>query len=587
MANLLYLMNKATIIDTKAGQIVQDTIADYNHGNVTTKTDLLYRLLSKLKLFYESANKPLIKRRYARGLPDRFEFNDTINEAVADMKAMAIESDNILDIINQSYTQVEFDRTRIQNSMRLIESLYKKAGQLINDLESNDIFIEEFANLDIFDESACEDEQVYINTAFGYITLALVDSLNINENISCLEILDGSNGFPGNTHQADSIDNEVRFVGEDGIQSDIGAVIDNNADTWLEYELFKVSQDVYISTLGMGFNYQEGISWITNSDELRLSLKITFNDLEEMNVLSLSPFIPSDKDALPASITNITISDGRGRVQRLVEGFIERFNRERVYLFPRQKVKTIILEFIQPYAYATKIGHLYYQEITTDNINYFTQHELKSNKRVNEELPSSSAVGLVYDDEKQLYVQPKTGGAIHDVPVDKQELFSVPDGIDPNIRGGFEILPAYRFQISIKEITCENNRYNGLAEYVSIEYKTQTPVNSIRLEAEEEIPGIFQESETDKDWVRYNISVDNGENWYPIIPRGLYKRGGAEKYLVNSMTPQEMHSDNIGYIETGSEVNSVRVKIQLERPADIPDAEAFSPVVYNYTLQTI
>ena len=587
MANLLQFMNKATIIDQKAEQIVQDTIADYNHGRVTTKTALLYRLLVKLKQFYQSANKPLIKRRYADGLPDRFEFNNTINEAIADIKAMDLESGNILDIINQSYTQIEFDRTRTLNSMRLIESLYKKADQLINDLDSNDIFIEDFANLDNFDNGACENEQVNINTTFGYVTLALDSNANINGDIECLEVLGGSNGFPGNTHQADCVDDEVRFTGEDGVHSDIGAVIDGSSDTWLEYELFKVSQGVYVNTLGMGFNYQEGISWVSDSNELRLSLKITFKELADMNTLSLAPFIPSDKDALPASIISITISDGRGSVQRLVEGFIEHFNREKVYLFPRQKVRAIIIEFNQPYAYATKIGHLYYQEITTDNINYFTQNELKSNKRVNEELPSSSAVGLIYDDEKQLYVQPKTGGAATDISADKQDLFSVPSDIERNIRGDFEILPAYRFQISVKNITCENNTYSEIAEYVSKEYGAQTPVNSIRLEAEEEVPGIFDVSDFDKDWVRYYISVDDGENWYPIIPRGMYKRDGADKYLVNSMVPQEMRSDHIGYIETGSDVYKIRVKIQLERPVDIPDAESYSPVVYNYTLQTI
>jgi hypothetical protein len=581
-------MNKATIIDTKAEQIVQETIADYNHGKVTTKAALLYKLLTKLKLFYEAANRPLMKKRYALGLPDRFEFNDTINEAIADTQAMVLESDNILSTIAESYTQVEFDRGKMHNMMSMVESLYERADELISHLEMNDVFIENFDSLDNFDGGACENQQANINTVFGYMTISLDGNDIINDLMGGIEILDGSNGFPGNTHQADSADDEVRFIGQDGMNKEIGAMIDQNADTWFEYELFRITAHTYTVTLGYGWNYQEGIKWITDKEDLRLALRITFPDLQEINMLSLSPFIPPDKDALPASITDITISDGRGNVQRLVEDDVQRFGRERVFLFPRQYVKTIVIELWQPYAYDTKIGHLYYQEITTDAINYFTQNELRSNKRTNEELPSSAAVGLIYDDEKQLYSQPGSSTGAGAPPQDaKMDLFSVPEDIDQNVRGDFEILPAKRFAIGVRNIIAENNRYAEIAEYVSIEYKTETPINSIHLDAQEEIPDIFDKSKEDKDWVRYFISVDDGENWHPIIPRGLWKIGGVEKYLVNSRIPYEMRSDNIGYIEGKSLIDTVKVKIELERPDDIPDAESYTPVVYGYVLQTM
>lgn len=574
MANLLQLINKTSLINKKAEDIVQDIINKYNHGKIKTQTDLTYQILVKLKLFYESINKPVMIPRHVSSLPNVEDINTTINEAIDDINTIYQEADTLLSSISEAFNQVEFDRSRINSAIKLIEQLYKKADTAITDLEYNDIFIEDFTDTDKFNKSAISNDPVNINNTFGYISLSLKDNKLYNDKIETIEI-QGSNGFPGNTHIAESIDDNVRFLGEDGIYADLNAIIDNNADTWFEYELFTISNDTYIKTLGLGFNYEEGLRWITMDDKtiLKLCLVITFNDYIEMNALSLSPFIQSDKDAIASNISNITLSNNRGTTLKLDS---ISFDREKVYLFPKQEVKTLTLEFEQPYAYETNIGHIYYEEITTDSINYFSQNELKSNKRVKGTMPSSSNIGIIYNDETQSYSSPnlKTNYS-------PNKLFSIPE-VEKNIKGTLELIKAKRFNINIKDILCECNKYNEVGEYVSIEYETETPISSIMIEAEEDYPNIFEEY--DKDFIQYYISLDRGSNWYEIIPQGLFKRNGYNKYIVNSKIPEEMYSDNVGYIETNSDEYKISVKIILSRPQDLND---YSPIVYNYTLYTM
>ena len=58
-----------------------------------------------------------------------------------------------------------------------------------------------------------------------------------------------------------------------------------------EIELFKVNQDILEKTNYLGFSYKEDYSWITEDNELYLTIKIIPDEVIELNNIKLIPYI--------------------------------------------------------------------------------------------------------------------------------------------------------------------------------------------------------------------------------------------------------------------------------------------------------
>lgn len=588
MANLMQLINKSNTIEEKAKAVASEIVSEFKHGKIKTQNELTYKTFNALTEFYDSIGKPTMKVREAKGAPSSMDYNKTMKEVVNDLGIIVAETQNLTEVLGSAYSQIETDRQSLENRIKFVENGVKEIRFKVDNSMFNNIFMDSFANMEKVEAGFCTLPAASINTEFGYLSLGLTEDESLNE-AATIEILDDSNGFPGNTHQVSIVGNKPKYAGESGINMNLADCLDKNSDTWFEYELYKISEDVMIGTLNLGFQYEEGMRWVTEDNRLKLNLRMTFDRAEVVNTFAITPFIAPDKDAAPAILSSVVVSDGKGRIRELVNG-LDVFDMEKIYTFPKQRCKVVQITIEQDLPYETSIGHTYFKELGSRNLDIFKVSEVKYNKRVNGPSPQVSNLNIIYDDSADRYIQPKSrvGGTIEDGHSVKQELFELPE-TESDIKAYVEVLPAKRFHIGVRDVDISSKAYIDESEYVSVPYETTRPMNSLTLEVTEDVPQVFQEYlDLDGeyvDWIKYYFSIDDGSTWYPIVPDNITKREGYHKYLINAKIPAELRVSDIGYIETPIDNYSVRLKIEIRRPIDIPDAEFYSPIVSDYKLQ--
>lgn len=581
MANILQLINKSKILEDKAKRITEDILYDVKRKNISNQSEVLYRVYLAMKTFYESVGKPLMTPRLALDAPSSEDYNNTMKEIKQDITCIDEECTNLQSALNQFYSQMEIDQLAISNMITNTKKSIKKARFKIENTNCSSVFIDSFTSKNYFNSQACKKTPAFINTAFQYLSLATTSFKTANDKAT-IEILDGSNGFLGNTHQIKLVDGAIKFHGSDNLRLNLADVLDENSDTWFEYEAYKVSEQTLINTLGLGFKYDEGISWIIEDNLLKLAIRISFKRPELINTLSLSPYIAPEKGCAPCVLDEITISDGKGSVRSILPTS-EIFDDSRVYAFPRQYCKELIVILSQEIPYKTHIGHTYYKEVPTSNIDYYKIHETVHNRITDGPMPSVSNVGITFDTNSKRFIQPifSYGDTIQNEEFIKSELFDLKDEAELK-KAYHEHLEAERFLIGVRDISMTTYSYESSSEYVSHNFKTTKPISTVSIEVEEFIPESF---DTEKDWVRYYFSFNDGVEWHPIAPKGLLKKEGYTKYLINSGTPAEFRDSNIGYIETPEDNYEIAVKIEIERPIGMTDVEYYTPVVYEYKLE--
>lgn len=581
MANILQLINKSTILEDKAKRMAEEVLYDVKRKNIGSTQEVLYRVYLCMKDFYESIGKPSMKLRKAYDAPSSSDYNDTFKEIKNDIVAIHEECIALDNVLEQIYNQMEIDQLAIANIITNASKNVQKAQFKIDNINCSSVFIDSFTSKNYFSTESCNGTPAYINTAYQYLSLATASYKNVNDKAS-ISILDGSTGFLGNTHQIKFADNTIKFYGSENLRSNLADVLDENADTWVEYEIYKVTEDVLLETLGLGFKYNEDIAWITDNNSLKLTLSVRFKKPELVNTLSLSPYIAPEKGSVPSLIEEIVVSDGKGTIRSLIET-PETFDDSKVYAFPKQYCSELTITFSQEIPYKTTIGHTYYKEVPHSNTDFYKVHEVTHNRRTDGPLPSVANVGITYDSNEKRFIQPSAnyGDTLANDSLIKQELFDLKD--ETALKKAYhEAVQAERFLIGLRDLSLSTYAYESTSEYVSYNFESNKPISVVSMEASEFIPESF---DPNVDWIKYYFSVNDGADWHPIIPKGLYKKEGYSKYLINSGTPNEFRDTNIGYLETASDNYKIKVKIEMARPTGMTDIEYYTPVVYEYKLE--
>lgn len=574
----MQLINKTKTIDEKSAAIFNKVIGEYNHGEIKSETELLYKLFNALKDFYASIGRPTFKYRVARGTPVSGDYNSMIEESIADIRSLIEDANNMNGVLEQSFNEIELDRKMLQNRIKYIYRLLSKLKVAVQNNRNGQLFSDSFINTKNMDTSIISGSPASINVTEGVLTLNKIES-NDYSNTCTVEILPTSNGFPGNTHIVDTLDGDMKFAGEDNMHINLGDIIDGNNDTWFEYEIFNVDNNVYETTLGLGFNYKENVEWITDESILRLGVRLTLKNPKQCNWLSLNPFIPEHKGAASCVIKNIVISDGKGTIQNITNGK-RVFDGDIIYIFQSQICKTVTIEFEQTIPYIANVGHFYFNEVTSSNELYYEDSAIAG--RVDGPVPSIEALGLKYDSRAKAVIHPNTIDAVSFINEanTKKELFNLP--VDSKTIKGFkEYIYAYRYQIGLKGINISSCKFGSTSEYTSISYVSDKLINSISIDSSELIPSSYSNGE----WIKYYISVDEGKTWYNIVPT-FKAHTGKSVYYINSKTPIELRHSSNGYIETSYDVYNVRLKIELSRPTT-EGFEYTTPIVYGYNIKTI
>lgn len=585
MANPLRIQAASKLVESRMKQTFLDVKRRFHQGLIKSQTEYLYTLYQSFHQFYESINKPTMVVRKADRIPSGTEYNLMVNEIHQDLTTLYEESERILQSLYESFRQMEIDRRKLENRLKRVEDQLKEIDTKINQEVNEVVFRESFIDQNQYDQDMVRDNLAYVWTREGVLTLQPRIAESFVERATA-RIVRG-NGLPGNTKQVRMIAGEMKFVGEEGLHINLADILDDNADTWFEYETFYIHPRVLAQTNYLGYDYAENVSWINPSGEpLTLTLEIELPEAKPINWFSINPFIPNDKGASAAFITSIEIHDGKGGVYRpLYERDV--FQEEKIYLFGRRECKRIVITFEQPNAYETEVGHLFYKELEKQQVNYLDRIKYQIGKRIPGIMPSIENLGVQYDPEQKQIVYPtvKRGDTIDKLTFIKQNLFSVPPQPTPvpDYQVGFENLPAERYVIGIRDIGIASYEFEATSEYVSKNFISSSPIIGVTLTTDEEIPVEFPEGE----WIRYYISPDNGATWYRIYPRGVAKPNAKLMYLFNTNTPQEGRIDQFGYVDLPEPVHQLRLRIELERPNNIPNAVYYTPIVRGYQLHVI
>jgi hypothetical protein len=573
MQNIL-LADKSQIIEEKSKAILLKLYNEYKAGRIKTETELQYKFYQAMLEIYSSAGKPSYTYEPVSGEPLAELYNQMMNNISQDMRDVFGELGAIGTALTEDFKVANTSRQglagRIKGLQDRIASLSIKVGQA-----DKIVFKDSFINKDYYAADMVDGTAAEINTTANVLTLPRLDSLQHSD--LALEVL-STNGLPGNTHQIRTSGNVYRFYGEDGLHLNLAEMLDGNNDTWFECEIYRVSKETIAKTMSLGFTYKEGFSWITDSNYLGFNLQIVLPVAKEINWIGITPFVPPDKGGAAPTLVSLELDDGKGNYNTVAG---ELTLTDLGLIVPKQAVKYVRATILQSLPYDVTIGHLACWNKGL-NTGLFYGGSPSLGGRVEGPLPTITDLNLKHNPTTGMVAwQKTTAQSTVDEAALKTSLFV--QAQSETLEQILEALPAQRFSIGLRDISLACHRFDKAASYISNPVK-KDDIRSVTLEVNALIPENFGSG----DWLTYFISIDRGKSWHQIHPEDSIESGSIIEYVINANLPKDLRDGRKGYLDSAVAVGEVQLKINLARPevgAAVPDADYFTPLVYEYRLK--
>lgn len=466
------------------------------------------------------------------GYPSAQEFNEAVEQIIDDLGGLYAHMDRIrADLIHLAGGS---DLVQQQTELQ-IRGLEERLTRLTKQAQGQDavVFCETFTGTENYDLDRVRGTPAEVAADQGVLCLAR-ESGREYQGQAQLRIV-GGNGFPGDTHQL--LADGSTFAGSNGAHADLGAVVDSNADTWFEYEIFEPTQ------IPMPFvAYREGCSWLQrNSGGLRLELELTLAKPEIVNWITLNPYTPGNAGATASTLEWVILDDNHGSRQGIPGSLL---NREKVFWAAPQEVAKVRFNIVQLVPYPVEVGLL-------------------------GDIASVRHLGLTYDARGGTLIQPTYSPG--------QSLTAEADIARAYFAQPARVLQARRYDIGLRDIKIAGYRFAPSSNYVSKPFCVEEGISSLRLKPEVSLPpGNFE-----SDWVKFSISIDDGQTYLPIaLPWDL---AGVHEYVFGDYPPMSLRKLGTVYMG-GNKPQSVRVQIELNRPLEGPMAPYLGPLVHGYLL---
>lgn len=515
-----------------------------------------------------------------------------ITTARDDMETLLYGCISINDNINISNDKVndtcEMLIKRTEKVLADAINLEKKIKSLRNAKDL--IFTDSFINDENRYKALNTNYSAFADTSNGMLTLKTLYNKRVLNNFVA-EIMGSSNGFPGNTHEiyystSNIINGNIKFKGESDPKIDLKTILKNDSNSWFEFELFELDEDVAYKTSKIGFTYKENISWISEDGVLKLNIKLYSDIPVKCNFFKITGASKLNSDIPNPILKRVIISDNASQVKNI---FVDKeLVNDLLINFTTQDVASITLELIQDSGYMTDICRQYALNIDPTRIPYFFNNDYKEyiQLEVPKEMRNSiELLGLKYDSKTSKYKYPSTkndNSFINDEYI-KSKLFYNNKSSD-NYKIQTESVKAIRYLIGIKNVDLRYREYSSSGIYVSKEYEVDVPIKTIIFNSDDYIPITYKEylkeNEDFNDFIKYYISLDNGSKWHQINPRHKAHLGPCS-IVINSNLIVSKRNRNVIYIDTLSAPYSFCVKIELSRPESIVDE---APIVYEYNV---
>lgn len=560
--------------------LIEDLNKDFDSGKIKTKTEYFYEFKNMIIDFYNKLGKPLFKFHEAVDIPSFSNYSNMLKKAKYDMHVLICSYKEIGNNLQIYYKDVKEENELLINKLNFIEIEINELDKKVDSLKtvSNMIYSDDFtkiSNINNLNNVSC-------SVLNGALTLATISSKCTNDNIN-IQVLDVSNGFPGNTHEIYSSYNKIKYIGEDDPHIYLSDMLDGNDDTWFEFEMYNLEDDIKIKTAMVGFKYKEGISWISDDKILKLHFKIALDIPVDINWFKISGISNQSVNLHNPIIKRVIVRDKYENVQILQLN--QYLDEENIITFKSSIVKEIVVELEQEDSNFTKVCREYFLNIDPTKIPYFFYDNNKDYIQFDKPQKSIEIIGLKYnyDNKNIIYPSTKSTNKFSTREYVKSQLFYKKISED-SYKFQYEEVNAKRYVIGIKNIELKYKVYDKYGVYLSEKFLSTESIRSITLNSQDYIPRRFKEylDENKKidDYIKYYISFDDGSVWTKIRPRHRAEYGPCA-IVINSNISTINRNKNITYVDMLNDVNEFRLKIELYRPDEIIDE---SPIVYNYSI---
>jgi hypothetical protein len=577
--------------------LIEQFKQDYTNGDMNNPEKMLEHFETIASKLNDYAGVPLLEiEPIVKGEPlDSQKMNRFWTQLQVDIN-IAQDQLNILraavvSLYNFIAAEVELARNlnaHAQNKLKTLQ-LYS-TGHDQNTIQLGDFF----TNEDFIDMSVGDDETRAAISATGNLTLAKDTQGAEGAPAFVVKILRSSNGFVGNNQEIidkkPTLKNPLTgnkfytFQAEIDRHADLNAASDREPNTWLEYESCYVSASDRFKAKNFGFSYRKKakesdksgvlVDWAKGPEGgvLHLDLELELEKPKVLNCIRLIPFgLPHNRNH-PLCVKRVRVSDdGTDWVTitprnlwvandanlRSARDANNSVVGEAAWFFEGQRVKYVRMEIEQPNPISAPVGHVVFRT---------KKHTVKKDgkkitiggSRMEGPIPNINDPASNYGIQDLVYNGPTEATSL----IKDTEYF---DG--------------KRWVIGVRDIDLQSLQFKNTSSIVSVPFRVGGVIDRVALEADIWIPKKFTAG---TGWIKFYVSPDDGITWFPISRIQDDFMGIPEIIAFNDPLPSEFREIGVDYRSTTNAVTSIRVKIELSRPADIASA---TPIVRSYQLK--
>jgi hypothetical protein len=346
--------DKSLILKNKLEKLAINLQGSIESGKLVTREQYIFETIKVINEFYKSLNEPRIETEEINqirsdDLPDPALYNLLWNEVLDDLTIIFTELENVETLTLANFNYITTEANRLTSRLKSVSS---KLGDFVlyslNPSKDAIFFKDSFNDVSKIDMNSplLNTKQCEINQTEGIITLPIDKNKDSLVLIKELPIINpNSNGVKGNNQELGT-----------SFNGNISVLLDNNPDTWFEYErvIVGTSDDKQPLILDMTINL--GTPNVVNS------IRINPNNFGTKTVIKIEDIrtsldgevYTSIKDDIP--IAGFTSQDEEN-IFHLAPS-TSKFAGQGLYTFTPRKVKYIhfVLKQTEPYAIETSNG---------------------------------------------------------------------------------------------------------------------------------------------------------------------------------------------------------------------------------------
>jgi hypothetical protein len=388
------------LLKTKLDNLSRLLQSSIRSNQFSTKEEYLLESVRMLGSFYKDLNEPIFQIPTIRhdDVPDPELYTNLWQNLLDDLIVIFTELENIESLTLANFNFITTETNRLTSRLKSVSS---KLGDYIlyssNPSKDAIFFKDSFSDVSKIevDSSLLNADQCNIDQAQGIITLPIDTNQESRIAIKQIPIINpNSNGVPGNNQE----------IGK-SYNGDLGTIIDNNPDTWYEYENVVLPTSTVRTPLVLDLVINLGSETPINF------IRINPNNFGTKSVIKINKIETSFDGEIYTSIMNdIPNADFIGETlesQFTLAPSTSKFAGQGLYSFSPRKVKYIhiVLQQDEPYVITTSSGDRLRYAIGIRGIEIRGFRYLSTGELASKEFESSDEIRKVLVNANQFPVQ--------------------------------------------------------------------------------------------------------------------------------------------------------------------------------------